>query len=462
MVICKYTLRRHLEKTFADRELTQWFDPLTIVVDENNGIIRVYFPHAFFGQWFMKARKDDFERQVASHIHSMRILYEKDYAVAYRTTKTSSGREYSSSRIAYPADIQDSPSFPVAPPRRHSPNSQNNLSAENPYLLLDRHTFDTFISNKKNDFSLAAAREAVEKVFSPAYTPLLIYGHSGSGKTHLLGAMANALRHQNPQVSFFYGGTNYLQHILNPSSYYVDEHTVFIDDIQKIYHNQTLQDSLITLIDIFHSLQRLLVLCSDIHPANHPKVAPKLLSRLSGGLIIELKKPDIDIRMQYLQQKNTGLSLGLKQKHMLYLAQNYQDIRSINGALAKISVYHSLHHNKNNMELSFERSLEEPLPHHVLSLDDILEIVSKQFSVSTECLTGKTRDKSVSLARPVAMLFCRELLGLSLVQIGKIFSGRDHSSILYSLNKIKIFQKNDKDTHTKINALKQMCLTRRE
>ena len=327
------------------------------------------------------------------------------------------------------------------------------------------HRFDTFIVNRKNDFPLAAAHEAVEKALAPPFTPFVIYGQSGSGKTHLLGAMANALISGNPELPFYYGGIDYLNRMVSsPSrSAPVKEQVVFIDDIQRVYHSPELQDALAALIDAFHASRRLLALCTDACPSGSSGLSGKLLARLAGGLVVELKRPDLDIRRQYLQQKNTSENLGLSKEHILTLAQRHQDIRSIDGLLTRISAYRSLVNlHDGDLDKLFEHSLGESPDRRVLTPDFIIETVAKQYSVNAEDIPGKKREKSLGLARPVAMLLCRELLGLSLVQVGKIFGGRDHSSILYSLQKIKKIQASDKDTHMRISALKQMCLTRRE
>lgn len=467
MVLLKNTLRQHLEKVFANQELAQWFDPLAMALDEDEKLIRVSFPHAFFGQWFMETRRNIFERQLSPFIQGMRIVYEGGSNSFYGKKnrpdspgeKTDARALSGTSSFARPVNA----SLLEHPGKTDGPADDGaRFPARNAFFLLEHHRFDTFIGNRKNDFPLAAAQQAVEKALSPAYTPFVIHGQSGAGKTHLLGAMANALLNAAPGVSFFYGGVDYLDriHLSSSRSAPVQEQIIFIDDIQRAYRSSGLQEALVGLIDFSHGSKRLLVLCADAHPANSPGVSAKLISRLTGGLVVELKKPDLDVRRQYLQQKNTSHNLGLSKEHILSLAQHHQDIRSIDGLLTRISAYRSLL-NDGDIDKFFEHSLGGHPDQRLLTPELILDLAAKQFSVNAEDITGKKRDKSVSLARPVAMLLCRELLGLSLVQVGRIFGGRDHSSVLYSLHKIKALQESDKDTNNKVTALKQMCLTRR-
>lgn len=465
MPLLKSTLRQHLEKTFANQELTQWFDPLALAVDENKKIIRVSFPHAFFEQWFMESRKHVFECQLSSFIKGMSIVYENKGS---RAGNEKGEGSFLGRRLDHTG--QGGTSAPVKQNENNAAEGNSvagrdsRFSTKKARFLLDQHRFDTFISNRKNDFPIAAAQQTVEKALSPAYTPFVIYGQSGSGKTHLLGAMANALASSAPGVSFFYGGVDYLDRIhSSPSpSAPLREQIVFIDDIQRSYRNSGLQDALVALIDFFHVSRRLLVLCADAHPTASPGLSAKLLSRLTGGLMVELKKPDLDVRRRYLEQKNSARNLGLSKERILSLAQQYQDIRSIDGFLARFSVYRSLANRQDgDLERLLEHSLGDYPDQRLLTPDLIIELVAGQFSVSKEELTGKKRNKSLSLARPVAMFLCRELLGLSLVQVGRIFGGRDHSSVLYLVNKIRLLQESDKDTNNKVLSLKQMCLARR-
>ena len=460
MILLKNTLRQELEKAFPSQELAQWFDPLAVAVDEAGKTLNVSFPHAFFGQWFMENRRKAFELHVTPHINGMRIVYENKNA--------SNGKKAGAFSLpAFPRATRQ-PSVLSASRKQDAataaPKRSDALSTKPTNFLLERHRFDTFIANRKNDFPLAAAREAVEKALCPPYTPFVIYGQSGSGKTHLLGAMANALLAAYPGLPLFYGGVDYLDRmVLSPSRFPpLLEKIVFIDDIQRVYHSPGLQDALVDLIDIFHVSQRLLVLSADIHPGSSPGLTPKLLSRLTGGLVVELKKPDMDVRRQYLQQKNAAFKLGLTKERLLSLAQNQQDIRSIDGMLTRISTYRSLCDPQGgDVEKFLDHGAEELQNRRFLTSDFILDTVSKHFSVSKENLIGKKREKSVALARPVAMLLCRELLHISLEQVGAIFSGRDHSSVLYSLKKINELQKSNKDVNIQVATLKQMCLTQR-
>lgn len=179
MVLLKDTLRQHLEKVFANQELAQWFDPLAIAVDEDKKLIRVSFPHAFFGQWFMKARRNVFERQLSPFINDMRIVYEgggdgfngKKDGPHSPAGKPDVRALSGTSSFIRPAEVPVSEQFGKT---EVLADDHTRLSTRSARFLLEHHRFETFIGNRKNDFPLAAAHQAVEKALSPSYTPFVI------------------------------------------------------------------------------------------------------------------------------------------------------------------------------------------------------------------------------------------------------------------------------------------------
>lgn len=437
--VFKQTLREHLEKTFPSHELTRWYDPLDLEVDENEQVIRVHFPHTFFAEWFMTTARPLFEQEVSVVSPKTPIVY----------ANGSCGANAKPTRpLAYKTTEQGR----ATPERAINQQEQ----AEPGSCVLSG-----FLVNKKNDFPLAAARESVEKAVNPPYTPFVIYGYSGVGKTHILVSMANAVREKRHTCR--YADVSFLERsILSPGRFsLMPEQCVFLDDVQRIAELPELQDVLVAAIDAFSSSGRLLALSFDAHPSTYAGIGHKLKSRLMAGLIVEIKKPDLDIRRQYVQLKNESGGLGLKKEDMLALAQRYQDIRGIDGALTRLAAYRNLMSEKDAEARKQDISaiLSRGAEQKVLTPQHIILAVGRNMSVSPEDIVGKSRDKKITLARHLAIVLCRELLGVSLVQAGRIFGGRDHSSIVYSIKKIKELQSSNKDMHKKLEELRKECLT---
>ena len=437
--VFKQTLRKHLAKRFANHELCRWYDPLHMDMNEEEGVLRVSFPHTFFGDWFMHTMRDDFERCASDCSGSLSIVYEGAYPERRKEDKS-----------ACASFIQPAP-----------------LPASGPGSRLSEQSFDTFLVNRKNDFPLAAAREFVAQELSGTverlyFSPFVIYGHSGAGKSHLLSAMVAALHDSGK--SFHHGGVSFLEHIrIAPGRYaQVTEKMLFLDDMQRVSSCPDLQDALVALVDMFRSSGRLLALAFDAHPSSCPGLGQNLRTRLCSGLVVEVKRPDLDIRRQYVQRQNALLNLNLGKEQMFNLAQRFQDLRNIDGALTRLLAYRSLlmKDGSDAQPADVAVLLTQGLENESLTPPHIIAVCARHFSVSPEDMIGKSRDKTVTLARHVGIWLCREILGLSLVQTGRVFGGRDHSSVLYSLKKTKALRESDKVVHKLVEDLRKLCLTR--
>jgi chromosomal replication initiator protein len=409
----------------------------------------------------MASIRRDFERLTSAFAKNIAIIYENDpWIQAVRTGRPEYSLPAAADSGKYPGNGEHG-TFSIA----HAAESDAGpfaLPDNQDIFLHKQYTFDTFLVNRKNDFPLVAAKECVSKASRPLYTPFVVYGQSGAGKSHLLGAMANALRYNGKAL--YFGSIAYLERITAAPGRHasIAEQYVFIDDAQRILACHDTQDALAALIDIFQASGKLLALSFDAHPAQYVGLGQKLRSRLVGGLVMEIKRPDMDIRRQYVQCKNTAHNFGLSKEQILAISHRYQDIRGIDGALARLSAYRDLMavQGTDTAPSDISSILDREGEHSFLTPGAIILTVAREFSLPPEELTGKNKDKTVSLARHIAILLCRELLGLSLIQTGRIFAGRDHSSVLYSIKKIKQLQEGDKVMNKRVEDLRKLCLTK--
>jgi chromosomal replication initiator protein len=432
--VLKTTLRHHLEQVYADQDLASWFDPLDVSEDPDNNTIRISFPHALFGQWFMHTVRQDFESHAGSFLQAQ-LIYDCPSHLLQRHMPEMSKDTYAGKR--------NKTSTPI-------PAKKENSS----FLPSPCHTFASFLVNKKNDFPLAAAKKAVLQANNPPHSPLIIYGLSGSGKTHLLDAMVNAVKNEFPHMPIHYGDMDIVGRM---TPYDIPAgHAVFLDDIQRINLFPDLQDKFALLLDRLSQGKGFVVCTFDNHPSSCPNLLPKLLSRLSSGLVLELKKPDLDIRRRYIQAKNEEFGFGFSREQELIMAQRYQDFRSLDGFLARIITYRSTMNQNADLSAILEKETEQK----ILTPTGIIAAISLHYDVSPDMLTEKNRTKTLILPRQIAIFLTRELLGLSLVHLGQIFGGRDHSSIIYSIKKIEELRKRNKDIHKTLTELKHLCLSR--
>lgn len=466
--VFKETLRQHLEKNVSSQELSRWFDPLRVVVDEQGKTVRVFFPHTFFGHWFMRTIKQDFESAAGSLAGEMRIIYEDGPDFSKTLPHVSFAKKLGLPDLRPPehSSVGMRPSPPIEYGAASLAVQAEGDAAKQTGQQLRQCSLHNFLANRKNNFPLAAARKVISNALNSGtwtteYTPFVLYGQSGSGKTHLLASMANAL--EDNGLDFFYGDISYLERMrVSPGRYArMQEELVFLDDVQRVSACGDMQEALSALIDMFQEKNRLLCLTFDAHPADCPGLGQKLRSRLTSGLVVELKRPDLDIRRQYVQRKNDEHHLDLSRDQVLALAQRHYDIRSIDGALTRLLAYRSLIGAQEASPSDPSSILDQGAEHSFLTPAGIIAVVAGYFSVKADELIGKRREKKLSLARHLAIFLCRDMLGLSLVQTGRIFDGRDHSSVLYSLRKVKKLQASNKDVHKHVDELRKLCLNKR-
>lgn len=216
---------------------------------------------------------------------------------------------------------------------------------------------------------------------------------------------------------------------------------------------------MIALFDHYHLNKKQMVFACTGKVSAYSFLQPKLKSRLEWGLIVTLKAPDLDIRTQYAVAKCKERRIELSKDRMLLLAQRFNDLRNLEGCLLKLWAYRELVREQiSDEEFGNILNYLDDRSATVLTPDQILATVCEEFKVSREDLFSAGRKQSLVFARQVGMYLCRKHLGLSFPELGRIFGGRDHSTVLYSYRKIEQLQRDDKSVKNLLNTLSDRCL----
>jgi len=317
--------------------------------------------------------------------------------------------------------------------------------------LNPRYTFEHFVVGNHNQLAEAAA-QAVARDPGVYYNPLFIYALTGLGKTHLLQAIGHEVVRIQPEARVVYVTseefTNELiegiQHRDRMSGFnrkYRNVDVLLIDDIQFLIGKTQTQEAFFHTFNTLHELQRQVVVSADRPPAELETLEDRLISRFEWGLTVDISKPDYETRLAILHKKNATRGFGLSSEILARIASCVDsNVRELEGALTKVSA----HHRMSAMPLSLEevddvlthmrRSIEKgcnPLPLH------IIEVVAKYFKVSVDDLCGERRTARISVPRQLGMYFCRELTHLSLKDIGQAFGGKDHTTVIYAINRVE-------------------------
>ena len=318
-------------------------------------------------------------------------------------------------------------------------------------------SFDNFVVGPSNRFAHSAAI-AVSKTPGQVYNPLFIYGPAGVGKTHLLYAIANGIRKQNPNANIVYiKGDEFTNELIAAiangkniefRSKYRESDLFLIDDIQFIAGKESTQEEFFHTFNKLYEEHKQIVMTSDRKPSDMLTLEDRLRTRFEWGLLADIQPPDYETRMAILKNKAKSLGLTLSDDVLNYIAVNVtNNVRQLEGTVKKILAYRDL----NNMPLDLpnvSRAINDMFKSEGNSLPTpslIISQVCKFYSVDEAVLRGTLKNKGVAEARQIAMYLIRKLTNLSLPDIGKEFA-RDHSTVLYAIRKVEVALKNGDKT----------------
>jgi len=345
--------------------------------------------------------------------------------------------------------------FFVAPPVSSFATVRGQLGASQASLS-SRYTFDHFVIAKSNELAAAAAH-AVAQAPGNVYNPLFIYGDTGIGKTHLMQAIAHDILSRNAEIRISFVGTEQFTNELIAS---IQNHTtpafrrqyretdlLLIDDVHFLRGKEATQQEFFHTFNALYEAGRQIVLTSDRPPSEIPGLEARLISRFQWGMVADIQLPDFEHRVAILRQKAQldHLEHTIPENVIRFIAENVKSsVRELEGSIIKLLAFASLKHKEISIDLARE-ALRDKL-HHIngdsehsknptLTIQTIQQLVAQEWGVTAEALRSKTRTKALTIPRHIAMFLSRDLLGTQLIEIGNAFGGRDHSTVIHSIDK---------------------------
>ena len=334
-------------------------------------------------------------------------------------------------------------SRPAEAPPRPAP-----AALVSPSSLVEGYTFERFVEGKSNQLALAAAQQVAEHPGS-SYNPLFLYGGVGLGKTHLMHAVGNAMRRQNPEAKIVYLHSErfvadmvkalQLNAINDFKRFYRSVDALLIDDIQFFANKDRSQE------EFFHTFNALLeggqqmILTCDRYPKEIEGVEERLKSRFGWGLTVAVEPPDLETRVAILMKKAEQSHISLAPDAAFFIAQRIRsNVRELEGALKRVIASANFTGRPFDIDL-IKDSLKDllALQDKQVSLDNIKRKVAEYYKIKVADLMSKRRNRSVARPRQVAMAMAKELTHHSLPEIGDAFGGRDHTTVLHACRKIR-------------------------
>ena len=422
----------HMEERLGAVTVSAWFDDAEVVeLNENNLIL--YSPSDF--------RREIIRRRCTDYIQdALKEIFNSDAKLLVFGDEEMNARK---AKGKAPTSMDFNPQF----------------------------TFDNFVVGPSNRFAHSAAI-AVSKTPGQVYNPLFIYGPPGVGKTHLLYAIANGIRKENPDANIVYiKGDQFTNELIDAiksgkniefRSKYREADLFLIDDIQFIAGKESTQEEFFHTFNKLYEEHKQIVMTSDRKPSDMVTLEDRLKTRFEWGLLADIQPPDYETRMAIIKNKAHSLGLDLNDEVCNYIAVNVtSNVRQIEGTVKKIMAYRDL----NNMPLDLpnvSRAISDMFKSEGNALPTpslIISQVCKFYSIEEDVLRGTKKTKGITEARQVATYLIRKLTNLSLPDIGKEFS-RDHSTILYGIRKVEValkdgdkqLQDNIRDITANINS----------
>ena len=325
--------------------------------------------------------------------------------------------------------------------------------------LNERYSFRTFVIGKSNELAAAAAHTVAEAP-GKAYNPLFIYGATGLGKTHLMQAIAHAVLERSPETRAVYmSGEQFtnevIEHIHGQKMpefrrrYRNDLDLLLLDDVHFLERKESTQEEFFHTFNALYEAGKQIVLTSDRSPKELPGLEVRLVSRFEWGMVADIGQPDLEHRTAILRKKaeQDHLELTIPDDVLQFIAEHVRSsVRELEGCIIKLLLFASLKHREVTIELARE-ALSDKIKAQDgdaaaadrragASIDRVQEVVARRWGVTPEGLRSKARTKRLTVPRQVAMYLARDLLGMQLVEIGQAFGGRDHSTVIHSIDKV--------------------------
>ncbi|HWR03217.1 MAG TPA: DnaA/Hda family protein [Humidesulfovibrio sp.] len=413
---------------------------MDIALSEGGNEVRVAFPHSYFAQWFAGRMQDRFEAELFR-------FQGRPCDIRYVAPAARRG--------APAAEADSAPGDQVAAARK----PQRKLA----FPFDAQYSFESFLTNSKNYFPLETARQ-VARSDGAQFNPFVICGKSGSGKSHLLKAIANEMAKTHPLDDILVTTGEGLRALLSAQdTFAAREHIarhrfLLVDDIHWLAGDERLQQELLVIFNQFQDARRQMVFTCQDRIGAWEDLLPSLRSRLEGGLVVGLKQPDMEVRVALIQERVRAKKLPLTKEQVLTLAQRFQNFRALGGILIKLLAFRELVR-RDISARDFEQILSntEERDQPQITVDVVIDTVCQHYQVSKKDVLGEDRRQNIALARQIAMYLCRHMLGLSYPALGRSFGGKDHSTVIYSVKKIHELQEDEKEMKQLLKDLKLRC-----
>jgi chromosomal replication initiator protein len=429
----------HLEGDLSAQQLNTWLRPLQAIETEDS--LRLLAPNPYVKAWV----QEQLENQINALIHGLSQGLIERVAIEVGTVDTPEGKPRNNT------PINDEP---AAKPKENEPDGEKAAPAigspMNPLF-----TFDNYVEGKSNQIARAASLHVAEAPGTSGYNPLFLYGGTGLGKTHLMLAVGNKIRQNNPGARVIYlSSERFVQDMITAlrnnaidqfKAHYRSADALLIDDIQFFAKKERSQEEFFYTFNSLLEGQRQIILTCDRFPKEVENLDERLQSRLGWGLTVAIEPPELETRVAILIKKAHQNLITLPEDVAFFIAKRIKsNVRDLEGALQRVLAFSRFTNQPLSIEMAQE-ALKDLLALHqkLVTLESIQKTVAEYFKVRVSDLLSKKRTRSIARPRQIAMALAKELTSHSLPEIGESFGGRDHTTVLHATRKVAELRETD-------------------
>lgn len=420
-----------VQRQVRPEQFETWFRRTELQsLEEDHLVIGV--PNDFYRDWLKKYYRGILE-------NAARSLLNRGCQVEFRVDP-----ELAASRSSRELSPSSSPAAVTPPPTV----PKKALHRASDFILNDNYTFERFVVGPDNRFAHAASLGVAENP-GKQFNPLFLHGSVGLGKTHLLQAICHAMldKHAELRILFLSCETfvnHYISAISNGAlesfrNRYRGVDMLLIDDVHLLANKDKSQEEFFHTFNALHQAQKQIVLSSDCPPKEIKSLKEQLVSRFQCGLVAPVEPPCYETRVAILKKKAEARSVEFPDDVAKFLAERISsNVRELEGAVTRVLGFAALTKRPIDVLLAQE-ALRDALARRgkTITIEDVLALVTARFNIKLSDLQSKRRSQSIALPRQVGMFLCRQYTRHSLEELGGYFGGRDHTTVIYAIEKIK-------------------------
>lgn len=444
-----------IRSDISEQSFKTWFEPITPVKIQNF-TLTIQVPSQFFFEWLEENYVNQLRKAIDQTIGRNGMLEysvivdkgdDKKPPITYNlpNQKKPNSNQFAQQKTAEP-DIYKSPFLM---------KDLDSLALDS--YLNPHYTFDNFIEGECNRLARSAGFAVANKPGSTSFNPLMIYGGVGLGKTHVVQSIGNFIK-QNFQNKFVLYVTSekftnqFIKAIQENSvqaftNFYMHIDVLIIDDVQFFEKKERTQEIFFHIFNHLHQSGKQIIMTSDRPPRELTGLEDRLLSRFKWGLTADLQTPDFETRIAIILKKLQADGIEIEYQVIEYLAHSVNtNVRELEGVIISLMAHASL--NRSHISLDLAKSVLKNIVEDTgkeVTIETIIDMVVEYYKVSKELVKGKGRQKEIVLPRQMAMYLAKEFTDLSLKSIGWHFGGRDHSTVIHSIQSITDTIATDKD-----------------